>query len=181
MRRYLDLFFMGAAFLLLETKSIVQFALLFGTTWFVNALVFTGILVAVLLAIEIARRVSLPHPAYLYSALVGALTVAWLVPVEPLLRLDPAPRFLVAVAIWFTPILIANLVFAERFRNVEASNVAFGANLLGAMVGGVLEYLALLSGYRAILIVIAVLYGAAFLAGPIRLGNLGRRPVGETG
>ena len=71
MRGYLDLFFMGAAFLLLETKSIVQFALLFGTTWFVNALVFAGVLVAVLLAIEVARRVSLPHPAYLYGALLG--------------------------------------------------------------------------------------------------------------
>ena len=45
MAKYVDLFFMGAAFLLLETKSVVQFALLFGTTWFVNALVFAGVLV----------------------------------------------------------------------------------------------------------------------------------------
>src|SRR6185369_9986233 len=35
MTSYGDLFFMGAAFLLLETKNVVQFALLFGTTWFV--------------------------------------------------------------------------------------------------------------------------------------------------
>ena len=48
MLRYSDLFFMGAAFLLLETKSVVQFALLFGTTWFVNALVFLGVLLSVL-------------------------------------------------------------------------------------------------------------------------------------
>src|SRR5207244_8475925 len=41
--QYTDLFFMGAAFLLLETKSVVQFALLFGTTWLVNALVFAGV------------------------------------------------------------------------------------------------------------------------------------------
>ena len=60
MRSYLDLAFMGAAFLLLETKSIVQFALLFGTTWFVNALVFAGVLVAVYLAVETARWVRLP-------------------------------------------------------------------------------------------------------------------------
>lgn len=46
MREYLDLFFMGAAFLLLETKNVVQFALLFGATWFVNALVFFGILLS---------------------------------------------------------------------------------------------------------------------------------------
>ena len=44
MARFLDLFWMGAAFLLLETKNIVQFALLFGTTWFVNSLVFAGVL-----------------------------------------------------------------------------------------------------------------------------------------
>ena len=61
MRPYLDLFFMGAAFLLLETKNVVQFALLFGTTWFVNALVFFGILLAVLLAVEVARRLRCPR------------------------------------------------------------------------------------------------------------------------
>ena len=69
MRRYVDLFFMGAAFLLLETKNVVQFALLFGTTWFVNALVFAGVLLCVLAAVEVARHVRLPRPALLY---VGA-------------------------------------------------------------------------------------------------------------
>ena len=39
---------MGAAFLLLETKSVVQFALLFGTMGVVNSLVFAWILVSVL-------------------------------------------------------------------------------------------------------------------------------------
>ena len=46
--RQLDVFLMGLAFLLLETKNVVQFALLFGTTWFVNALVFLSILISVL-------------------------------------------------------------------------------------------------------------------------------------
>jgi hypothetical protein len=159
---------MGAAFLLLETKSVVQFALLFGTTWFVNALVFAGVLVAVLLAIEVARRARLPNPAYLYGSLLIAVAVAWLVPVHALLALDTAPRFVVATMISFTPIFIANLVFAERFRSVESSNVAFGANLLGAMVGGVLEYVSLLTGYQMLLVLVALLYGAAFLSGPIR-------------
>jgi SAM-dependent methyltransferase len=169
MRSYLDLFFMGVAFLLLETKSVVQFALLFGTTWFVNALVFAGVLASVLIAIEVARRWRPANPAWLYAVLLAALLVAWLIPVDALLALDMAPRFVAAVVIWFTPIFIANLVFAERFRNVEASNVAFGANLLGAMVGGVLEYVALLTGYQALIILVALLYGAAFLAGRVHL------------
>ena len=67
MRAYTDLFFMGAAFLLLETKSVVQFALLFGTTWFVNALVFAGVLLSVLAAVEVARRVGVrAATAWLY-------------------------------------------------------------------------------------------------------------------
>ena len=73
MRPYLDLFFMGAAFLLLETKNVVQFALLFGTTWFVNALVFFGILLAVLLAVEAARRLTLPPAKLLYLLLTVSL------------------------------------------------------------------------------------------------------------
>src|SRR6202011_697702 len=87
MTGFVDLFFMGAAFLLLETKNIIQFALLFGTTWFVNSLVFAGVLVAVYLAIETARRVRLPRPAVLYGTLIASLAVTWLVPQESLLAL----------------------------------------------------------------------------------------------
>ena len=159
---YLDLFFMGAAFLLLETKNVVQFALLFGTTWFVNSLVFLGILVAVYLAIELARRIDLGASWRLYTALLLALAVAWVVQPDLLLRLSVVPRFLVAVAVAFVPIFLANLIFAKRFRDVAASNVAFGANLLGAMVGGVLEYVSLITGYRLLLILVGALYAAAF-------------------
>jgi hypothetical protein len=165
MRSYLDLFFMGAAFLLLETKNVVQFALLFGTTWFVNALVFGGILVAVLLAVEAARRYRPKRPALLYLALLAALVVAWAVPPDDLLGLEFAPRLVAAVAIAFAPVFLANLVFAERFRDVGSSTVAFGANLLGAMVGGILEYSSLLIGYRALLFVVAGLYALAYAAG----------------
>jgi SAM-dependent methyltransferase len=165
MRPYLDLFFMGVAFLLLETKNVVQFALLFGTTWFVNALVFAGILLTVLGAIEVARRVRLPRPAWLYLALLASLVAAWAVPGSALLNLPLVPRFLGATALAFAPIFLANLVFSQRFKDVGASAVAFGANLLGAMVGGVLEYGALLTGYRGLLIGVAVLYGLAFVFG----------------
>jgi hypothetical protein len=165
MRSYLDLAFMGAAFLLLETKNVVQFALLFGTTWFVNAAVFAGVLLSVLAAVEVARRLRLPRPQVLYGALLAALVLAWVIPPAALLSLPVPPRFLAGVAIAFAPIFLANLVFAQRFRNVGASTVAFGANLLGAMVGGALEYLALIAGYRFLLILVAALYGLAFLTG----------------
>jgi hypothetical protein len=170
MARYLDLAFMGAAFLLLETKNVVQFALLFGTTWFVNSLVFAGVLLAVLAAVEVARHVRLPRPLVLYVALLVSLAVAWVVPQENLLNLPTEARMVVASAIAFAPIFFANLVFAQRFADVASSTTAFATNLLGAMIGGVLEYLALISGYRFLLIVVAVLYGFAFLFGRRHLG-----------
>ena len=165
MTGYADLFFMGAAFMLLETKNIVQFALLFGTTWLVNALVMAGVLVAVLAAVEVSRHVVVRRPALLYAALLAALVVAWAVPPESLLTLSPLPRFAVAVVIAFAPIFLANMVFAQRFRDTGDSTTAFGANLLGAMLGGVLEYSSLIVGYRWLLVVVALLYGLAFITG----------------
>jgi hypothetical protein len=170
MARYLDLAFMGAAFLLLETKNIVQFALLFGTTWLVNSLVFAGVLLSVLAAVEVARHVHLPRPMVLYAVLLASLALAWLVPQESLLGLPATARLLAASAIAFGPIFLANLVFAQRFMDVASSTAAFATNLLGAMAGGVLEYLALISGYRFLLIVVAVLYGCAFVLGRRHLG-----------
>ena len=162
MARYLDLFSMGAAFLLLETKNVVQFALLFGTTWFVNSLVFIGILLAVFLAIEVARRLDLGPSWRLYAALLLALGVAWVVQPNLLLGLAIVPRFLAATAVAFIPVFLANLIFARRFRDVASSSLAFGANLLGAMVGGILEYASLITGYRALLVLVGVLYATAF-------------------
>jgi hypothetical protein len=169
-RSYADLFFMGVAFLLLETKNIVQFALLFGTTWIVNALVFLGVLVTVLLAVEVSRRVTFRRPALLYLFLLASLVLAWALPPSTLLSLSMVPRFLAATAIAFAPIFIANLVFTQRFKDVGSSTTAFAINLLGAMVGGVLEYLALISGYGVLLPVVALAYGAAFFVGRRHLG-----------
>jgi hypothetical protein len=171
MRGYVDLFFMGAAFLLLETTNVVQFALLFGTTWFVNALVFAGILVSVYLAIELTRRVRFRRPAWLYGPLFAALVLAWAVPPDSLLGLSFVPRFASAVGLGFAPVFLANLVFADRFRDVGSSTVAFGTNLLGAIVGGVLEYGALVVGYRALLVAVAALYALALLSGRSHLAG----------
>ncbi len=168
MRPYLDLFFMGAAFLLLETMNVVRFALWFGTTWFVNALVFFGILVAVLLADR--GRPARPPPSTVDPVRARWRRTSgspWLVPPSALLALAGPSRSIAATALAFLPVFLANLIFAARFRDTARSTVAFGANLLGAMLGGVLEYGALVIGYRNLLFVVAVLYG------------LGLRPTAE--
>ena len=168
MRPYADLFFMGAAFLLLETRSVTTFALLFGTTWIVNAIVFAGVLVAVLLAVETTRRVRTPRLPILYLGIVLALALAFVVPNASLLTLGFGPRLVTAVALAFAPIYLANLAFSKRFGATADSRTAFAVNVLGAMVGGCAEYAALLIGYRDLLLVVGLFYLAAFLLTPRR-------------
>ena len=166
MRPYADLFLLGAGFLLLQTKSIAGFALLFGTTWVVNAIVFAGVLLAVLAAVEVTRRFRTPPLTVMYGVLGAGLLLSFLIPEEWLLALPVPLRLVTAVVLAFTPIFAANVVFAKRFTDTADGTAAFGANLLGAMVGGCLEYLALLVGFPGLLLVAAALYAGAFLLKP---------------
>jgi SAM-dependent methyltransferase len=166
MRPYADLFFMGAAFLLLETKNIATFANLFGTTWIVNAMVFAGVLLCVLAAVETTRRVRTPSLRVVFALVALGLAVAYVVKPEWLLQLSFWPRLVVATVVAFVPIFLANVAFAKRFAESDSSRAAFGVNLLGAILGGCLEYAALLTGYRNLLIVVAALYLLAFLLKP---------------
>jgi hypothetical protein len=166
MRRHADMFFLGVAFLLLETKNIATFANLFGTTWIVNAMVFAGVLLIVLAAVETTRRFRTPSLPVVFAAIAASLALAWVVRPEWLLELSFWPRLLAATLLAFMPIYLANIAFAKRFAQSDNSQSAFALNLLGAIVGGCLEYAALLTGYRNLLIVVAVLYLCAFLLKP---------------
>ena len=166
MRPYADMFFMGAAFLLLETKNVATFALLFGTTWFVNALVFGGVLVIVLAAVETTRKFRTPPLPVVYGAIVASLALAWIIKPEMLLPLPFWPRLIAATVLAFLPIYLANIAFAKRFRSSSDSRSAFAINLLGTIVGGCLEYAALFTGYDNLLLVTGLLYLGAFLLIP---------------
>ena len=156
-------FVLGMAFLLLETRSLATFALLFGSTWMVNALVFFAILVSVLVAILVTARYRIRRPRLIYAALFATLLVAYLLPPDSLL-LEPAwLRYLVASVLAFAPIFLANLVFTYSFRDTRTADMSFASNLLGAMVGGAIEYVSLVTGYRSLLLIACGLYGLAFL------------------
>jgi SAM-dependent methyltransferase len=162
-------FVLGIAFLLLETKSIATFSLLFGTTWVVNSLVFFAVLASVLAAIIVNQRVRFRDPRLLYAGLFGSLALAILLPPDRLL-IDPAwLRYVIASALAFAPIFFANLVFSFSFRDTKTADMAFASNLLGAVVGGAVEYVALVTGYSSLLLIVALLYVAAWaLAGRFR-------------
>ncbi|MDQ3809796.1 MAG: hypothetical protein M3336_05850 [Chloroflexota bacterium] len=172
------MFFLGAAFMLLETRSLVTFALLFGSTWLVNSLVFFAILCSVMLAVFLSARFPVrPSPA-LYAALLAALLLAYLVPSDAFLSIDAPPlRYASASVVAFLPVFLANLVFAGSFKGTGPSaDVAFASNLIGIMLGGMLEYISLLTGYRHLLLLVMAFYVVSMLL----LRRRAPRAVAET-
>ncbi|MGH8248495.1 MAG: spermidine synthase, partial [Gammaproteobacteria bacterium] len=155
----LPFFFMGMAFLLLETKSLAFFSLLFGTTWLVNSLAFAGILLSVLAANLAVQKFRIDRRGSLFLGLFASLVLAYLLPARIFLGIDaPWLRYVLAIALAFAPIFFANLVFSREFRDTQESTRAFGWNLLGAVAGGGMEYLSLITGYRNLLWIVALCY-----------------------
>jgi hypothetical protein len=155
------MFFLGAAFMLLESRSLVTFSLLFGSTWLVNSLVFFAILCSVMLAVFLSSRFPGIRPSLpLYGVLVATLLLAYFVPQEWFLSIDVLPvRYALASLVAFLPVFVANLVFAGSFKGTGmTASIAFASNLIGIMVGGALEYASLLIGYRNLLLIVILFY-----------------------
>lgn len=169
-------FALGAAFLLLETRSLVSFSLLFGATWFVNALAFAAILTSVLLSIGVTARLRRLPRRPLYALLAGTIVIAYVLPPDRLLIDPPALRYVLAALIAFAPVFVANLVFTRSFADSGRPDIAFASNLLGATVGGALEYLSLVTGFRVLGLVALLLYLLAWLFGS-RLRVMGDRSL----
>jgi spermidine synthase len=157
-------FFLGVAFLLLETRSLVTFGLLFGNTWMVNSLVFFAILSSVLLAILFNARFQLQRIWPLYFLLFAFLLLNYFLPLKILLGISsPILRYGLASLLTFAPIFCANVVFSHSFRDSLTADIAFASNLLGAMLGGMFEYAALALGYQSLLLFVLAFYGIAYL------------------
>jgi len=161
-RLRLPYFFLGGAFFLLETSNVVRMALLYGSTWWVNTVVFAGILLLVLLSTLTAARVRVPLGAC-FALLALLILAAATLPAETLLALPTVPRAVVAVVVFLGPVYFGGLVFARLIERETRLYEAYGSNVLGAVLGGTAEYVSLLLGFRFLLALALAFYLAVFL------------------
>jgi spermidine synthase len=156
---------MGIAFLLLETKGVIQFSLLFGTTWLNTSLVFLAVLGMVLGANWAAALIGKNSRLWVVFVLLLVSCLATLAyPLGNLLSIHSAVlRFAIASLMTFSPIFFANLLFSMSFREQRIAEHLFGWNLLGATLGGVAEYSSMAIGYNYLAILVAALYTIAFI------------------
>ena len=157
------LFFMGAAFLLLETRMVTALSLLFGSTWVVNASVFSGILLTAFLANLAAMR--LPRRTILlsYVLLAASLLLTWAIPPGGLNSLPLLSRGIAGGTLYALPVAFAGVIFSGFLRESTQPAAALGSNLLGAVVGGTIEYTSMAIGLRSLTLLALVFYLISYL------------------
>jgi spermidine synthase len=154
---------LGAAFLLVEFKSITEFALLFGTTWLVNALAISGVLLMVLAANLVVlrrRRVSL---TWAYVLLFISLVFSFFFPLDTLTALPPLPRAIASMVLLSLPLFFSSMIFSEAMRRHGEATGPLSSNLFGSVAGGIMEYASLWWGIKSLYILATAVYLGAWL------------------
>ena len=159
----LHFFFLGAAFMLLEAHIVSQMALLFGTTWVVNSIVISGLLVLIVAANLIVHWRPTIGVTVAYLGIFASIIVTYIVPPEAFFLSSFWAKVFVSTAVLCLPVFFAGIVFIVSFAREGFRSDALGSNLFGALVGGMLESMSMWTGMRSILILVALFYALSWI------------------
>ncbi|MGH9429227.1 MAG: hypothetical protein ACRD2L_23335, partial [Terriglobia bacterium] len=157
-------FLLGVGFMLIEVKSISDLSLLFGSTWLVNSVVITSVLVMILLANALVMRLKWTSPNWAFAGLAGFLLFSYWLRPDVLSGFGFLFKMIIGGTIAGLPLFFAGILFASAFQSVKDIPAAFGANLLGALVGGILENTSMIYGVAFLNLIALGTYALAMLA-----------------
>lgn len=156
-------FFLGAGFMLLEIGAITKLSLLFGSTWVVNSIVISAVLCAVLLANISVDKLNGIRSSVSYLLLFLSLFLAYFCYKSfDLLSFSIPVRLVLSSLLVGAPIFCSGLIFSSLFQKTADREAAIGFNILGAMFGGLGEYISLITGVSNLLFVAAAVYLLCF-------------------
>ena len=176
-RTHWHFFFLGAAFLLLEVQNISKASVALGNTWVVNAVIISGILAMVLIANYAVARFPKVPSGPIYGALLLICLALWAVDVARFNGLPTVTKGVLVAGLTSLPMLFSGIVFIRSFSAVVGKGEALGANLIGALVGGLLQSITFVVGIRALIVLVALLYLAAYATRPRAVRKV-RPPTG---
>jgi hypothetical protein len=174
----LNYFFLGAGFMLLETKSITEMGLVFGSTWLINSLVISSILLIILIVNTLLIKNEKFDSLYRIYALLGVILVlSYFFPIGKLNIPNFFIKLLLASLYISLPIACASCIFSLHFRKAgEKSTEFLASNMLGAVFGGIIEYASMIYGLKSLYLFVIALYFISMLAymkeKPSRVGLL---------
>lgn len=151
---------LGAAFLLLEAQTVTGWALLFGSTWQVSAIVFATILTLAFLANLLVWKVGRLAADWRFIATGLGMAVAANLFISPTHFAGGSlvMRLMIGGAVGLSPVFFSGLLFSRMMARTASAASALGWNLFGAMAGGFAEYSVMWTGLPALRWAVAVLY-----------------------
>jgi hypothetical protein len=157
----LPFLFLGMGFMLMESASIVRLSLAFGSTWIVNAVVFFAVLSTVFLANASVQKGWGPSLRVGWIGVIICALANWMFPVQILTALEFPARVALSILVIGSPVFFASACFSRLFAKEIGTGYALGINLIGVMCGGLLEYVSMVTGMRAIWLLVAGVYACA--------------------
>jgi hypothetical protein len=141
----------------------------------VNSIALTGILSVLLLSNFYVKLRAPRSLTVYYISLCAALVANYLIPWNSIPGSATTAGILLCLA-YCVPVFFAGIVFTESFRRCSGRSDVFGANMLGAVAGGLTQNLSFIFGIKALLAIAAVIYGGAAL---LYFARIGRHPAGN--
>ncbi|GAB4272695.1 MAG: hypothetical protein Kow0029_11630 [Candidatus Rifleibacteriota bacterium] len=156
----LSFFFMGAGFMLIETKAITELGLVLGNTWQVIGIVISAILFMAYLANFAVLKLGLKKPAISFLMIIASLAIG--LGMAHTYSSDLFGKFL-AVIVLTMPMFFAGIAFSSLVSQTYSLSNALSMNLLGSMCGGLLEYNSMYFGFNFLYRLAMIFYLLAWL------------------
>jgi hypothetical protein len=160
--------FLGAAFLLLEVQNISKASVVLGNTWEVNAVIISSILTMVLLANWIAYKFPKLSLSPIYFLLVGTCLALYFLDLARFGFLPYPLKAAIVGILTSLPMLFSGIIFVRSFAAAQDKSSALGANLIGALVGALLQSMTFVTGIKALLLMVAGFYLLSLLTAPVQ-------------
>lgn len=154
-------FFLGAGFMLIETKGITEMGLTFGNTWQVIGIVIASILIMSYLANGVVQALGLRSTAIPYALLLSSVGLGLAISKSGGLAPSLEGKLLTAIVLT-SPIFFAGTIFSTLIKDKDNIAGAMASNLFGAIVGGLLEYNSMYFGFHFLYWLAGGLYLAAW-------------------
>lgn len=157
-----EMYLLGMGFLLFEGQACTTMSLIWGTTWITSAAVFSSILFMILVSTIFTNSFKV-NWKLAFAGLFACLIITYYLPLAELLYLPTGLKLLISMLIIGLPFFFSGICFAHAFRVRTNADHAFGWNLFGAVCGGLVEFLSMITGFKVLILIALGIYLGSFL------------------
>ena len=156
-------FFLGAGFMLVETKGITEIAKIYGSTWIVVSVVIAAVLLMSFISNLIVMKKIKISLLTTYGLLLISIILGYYLFTKGSYQMSSDINKIIMPMILTLPILFSGIAFSKELLKLQSISQALSSNILGAMLGGFLEYNSMYFGFSNLYVLAGAIYLSAYL------------------